>query len=1281
MWLRGLTIALLFILSPIQTPWDVEDIVHDHEWLLDDIGLDDADPSSSIPRTMGFIRNMGQMETDGVELYLSFPGGAISFLDSEIRQSIYETSGYESVSGLENIPELVPTTIDREGVCVSITFEDSNTVTPVGRSRIEGDHNYFIGNDSSQWRRNVPRFAIVVYENLYDGIDLRYRLLDGRVKYEFIVHPFIDPDQIRVRVRGSDGLHLSPEGDLIIRTSVGEMIDADLLTFLQEEPSNEIGSSFELFGGDLYGFRVADYHASSTLVIDPEIYSSYLGGEDYDECYGIAYDQEHKIYITGITVSTDFPTTPGSFNSTGSSTYGAFVSKFDPLNWSLVYSTYLGGSSSSEALDIAVDSEGQAHVTGNTYSADFPTTPGTFSVPGGTIFLTKLADDGADLVYSTVLGGNGYDQAGVIALDEEGRAIIGGYSSSDNFPIVPGSYVGTDDWDSLNIFITKFNQYGSALVFSSMFGGNRNQYLGDIFISPSGEIYVTGLTRSSDFPTSEGAYQTVKYSSGYDGFVGVLNSNCSQLEHMTLFGGDSTDYPTNLVLGSNGQIIVTGYTYSQDYPTTDGAFFESFQGGYTDGFLTVMNDDFSDIEYSSYIGGNDTDNPMDIGVSSGGDVFLTGSTESLDLPLTTDGFPAPSPDDSGNAFLMRLDPSMTSLVYSTYLGGTRSDWIYDMAIMDGEAILLAGSTFSNDTYVSDDAFQNESAGGMDCMIVALDLDTVPPIASAGVDIVCSPFEKTRFDGGDSWDNYGVVNWTWTFEDRGAVLIRYGEVTNFTFKGPGIHNVTLTVRDATDHSVSDTISVVVVGRFPDAEISLGEGTSFGHQMFTDSPDSIRWSWKVMDRSTVIDKFLEPYPSYVPSEPGLYLIGLNVTDRMSNSVDQELYLRVLPSSGSLANAGKNVTIDQHETVHFNNTDGSVGIVYWNWTFDYYGEEIRFLVSTASFTFHRAGTFEVFLHIIDKRGADWRDTMTVTVRDTTPPTVVLGPDLIIDQHSIAYFNASESYDNVGIVNWSFVFILADEKIILREPFATFVFDDAGVYPVYLFIIDAAGLDAEGSFNITVQDITRPVARLGNDATIGQYETFFFDGTNSSDNVEIVNYTWSFSYRNEVIELYGPFPNFRFVDVGQIQMHLTVLDAVGHLDSTTMWITVIDTTSPMAHGGMDIEIHQGDRVFFNGFNSSDNSGIVSWIWNFTEDGTNIVLNGPLPEYVFKHPGTYRVTLIVTDEAGNRDLDTMLVTVKSKTEADNGTLWLLIGISLIVICVIAIAMWFFSHRKSHFQS
>ena len=567
------------------------------------------------------------------------------------------------------------------------------------------------------------------------------------------------------------------------------------------------------------------------------------------------------------------------------------------------------------------------------------------------------------------------------------------------------------------------------------------------------------------------------------------------------------------------------------------------------------------------------------------------------------------------------------------------------------------------------------------MIIVLDLDTVPPIASAGGDIVCSPFVKTMFYGGDSWDNFRIVNWTWTFEDRGSVSIQYGELTYFIFKDLGIHNVTLTVRDIMNNSVSDTISVAVVGRFPNAEISLGEGTSLGHPMFTNSSDGIRWSWKVMDRSMVIEELLEPNPSYVPSEPGLYLIALNVTDRMGNSVDQEIYLTVIPPSGSIANAGKNVTIDQHETVVFNATESSVGIVYREWSFDYFGEEIRFLVSTASFTFHKAGTFEVFLHKMDLRGADWKDTMTVTVNDTTLPMVICGPDLIIDQHLVAYLNASGSYDNVRIVNWSFVFIYVGEKVILRESISTFVFDNAGFYPIYLFIIDAAGLDAEGAFNVTVNDITRPVARLGNDATIRQYVTFFFDGTNSSDNVEIVNYSWSFSYRNEIIERYGPFPNFRFVDVGRLQVHLTVLDAVGHLDSTTMWITVIDTTSPNAHGGMDIEIHQGDRVFFNGFNSSDNSAISSWTWNFTEDGTNIVLDGPLPEHVFKHTGTYQVTLMVTDEAGNRDLDTMLVTVEPKTEADNGNLWLLIGLSLIIICVIAIAMWFFSNGRLHFQS
>lgn len=1269
-------VALMILPLLFQAFFGMDPPSQNPDLVTDDIDVAQEWPSYSALSGKGFIENMGQKRSEGVEFYWAGDDWLIEFLRDEVRIAIFEFHEIESGTGDDGLPAMVPRQEAYEATYFALSFEGANHVGPTGRTRLEGVYNFFTSVDSSQWRREVPRYSQVVYENIYDGIDLVYRFVDGNVKYEFVVRPFADPCQIRVKVNGCTSLQIGSGGDLIVGTGLRSVRDTNLYTYVQGEPSKEIRSSFVLFPGDAYGFRVGQYPRTSTLVIDPDIYTSYLGGEDFDTCIGIDHDGDCNIYVAGTTRSDDFPITSGSFNWTGQVIYDAYVSMFDPRTWSLVYSTFLRGEHGSEARDLAVDAEGHAHLTGFAYGGEFPKTPGSFGVPGETVFLAKLAQNGSDLIYSTVLGGNYQDEVQVLTLDAQGRAIIGGESWSVDFPIVPGSYVGTDDWGNENIFITKFSKDGSELVFSTFFGGDRHQSMGDICVGPSGKVYVTGDTRSTNFPTTPGAYQRETINFWYDGYVGVFDENCTRLEAMTLFGGEDFDIPRDLTVDERGMIYVVGHTESQDYPTTVDAYYDSYRGGENDGFLSVFDDNCTDINYSTYMGGSAVDHIENIELSPQGDVYLAGYTESNNIHVTSDGIPPPTNVDPHDGIFIRMDPTMTSFEYSAYLGGTSPDWVYDMTVLKGETILMAGQTQSPDLPVSDDAFQNESGGDIDGMIVVLNYDSRPPDVSAGHDIVARPFNEVVFDGSGSTDNMGIVNWTWTFEDFMGATYRYGPKTNFTFQVPGLHNATLTVTDAMNNSASLTLKVVVVGRFSDIHVNLGEETRFGSNLYSACPDSISWVWRLIDHSTVLERLYGSNPVYIPSEPGLYMVEMVVTDRTGNSVSEDLYLSVLPKSGSFALAGQDVTIDQHGSVTFDGTGCSIGIVQWEWTVEYEEELIRLLGPVSNHTFDEAGSFIVNLVVEDVSGGIWGDEMTVVVNDTTPPTPHGGIDVEVDQYSTVIFNISDSYDNVGIVNWSFAFIYDGERIVLQGPVAPFVFNVVGNYTVYFFIIDAVGLDAEGSFNVTVRDITNPSAFLGPDVTIDQYETFFFDGANCTDNVGVVNYTWSFSYHGEMMTMNGPYPNYKFEEVGRVKVELVVYDAAGLWDTAQMWITIVDTTSPTAFAGDDFEVLQGDLVFLNGMQSSDNNNVVNWTWKFEEDGEEVELFGPTPEYVFRRPGVYTVSLTVVDEAGNHDTDTTIVTVKRRPDVESDGPWPLIAIGLIAMALIVCMVLFISRSK-----
>ena len=241
------------------------------------------------------------------------------------------------------------------------------------------------------------------------------------------------------------------------------------------------------------------------------VYSTYLGGSGVDYGgHGIAVDTSGNAYVAGSTDSSDFPTTAGAFQTTFGGYEDAFVTELNPAGSGLVYSTYLGGCGEDQAYGIAVDTSGNAYVTGVTYSFDFPTTAGAFQTTFGGFddaFVSALNPTGSDLVYSTYLGGSINDFGLGIAVDSSGHAYVTGYSASSDFPTTAGAfqttYGGFDD-----VFVTELNLTGTGLVYSTYLGGSGDDISYGVAVNTSGNAYVTGRTKSSDFPTTAGAFQT-----------------------------------------------------------------------------------------------------------------------------------------------------------------------------------------------------------------------------------------------------------------------------------------------------------------------------------------------------------------------------------------------------------------------------------------------------------------------------------------------------------------------------------------------------------------------------------------------------------------------------------------------------------------------------------------------------------------------------------------------------------------------------------------------------
>ena len=376
---------------------------------------------------------------------------------------------------------------------------------------------------------------------------------------------------------------------------------------------------------------VAKMNSSGTALI----YSTYFGGSLQDFGRDIAVDAAGNAYVAGQSDSSDLPITPGAFRSkpVGSDESDAFVMKLNPSGSALVYSTWLGpiiGAS------IVVDSSGNAYLAGQA-NGDYPTTPGAFqTVPGGNsdAFVTKMNTTGTGLVYSTFLGGSGFDFADGIAIDSAGNAYVVG-SAGAGFPITPGAFQTTFGGFS-DAFVTKLNATGSALVYSTYLGGTGNDQGNAITINAAGNAYVTGSTLSANFPTTPGAFQTVN-GGGNDAYVTELATTGTSLVYSTFLGGNAEDFGNDVKVDSTGNATVVGLSGSTNFPVTPDAI-QSTYGGNNDAFITRLNATGSALVFSTYLGGSSADDAFAMTLDAAGNIYVVGQTFSANFPTTPGAF-------------------------------------------------------------------------------------------------------------------------------------------------------------------------------------------------------------------------------------------------------------------------------------------------------------------------------------------------------------------------------------------------------------------------------------------------------------------------------------------------------------------------------------------------------------------------------------------------------------------------------------------------------------------
>ena len=661
-----------------------------------------------------------------------------------------------------------------------------------GEEQLPGVANYYIGNDKAKWHSNVPTFAKVKYEEVYPGVDLVYYGNQRQLEYDFVVAPGADAKQVRLHFAGAEKLQLNADGDLTVIAKNGEIsfhkpvvyqlkggqLDAGQRVDESGSQRDLVDGRFVLLAGNEVRFKLGDYDRSRAVVIDPVlVYSTYLGGRAVmgnpygtgDSVSGIAVDGSGSVYVAGSTSSTNFPVTAGAYQIVNLALHkgtNAFIAKLNATGTALDYSTYLGGNggpghTGDYAAGIAVDAAGHAFVTGFASSADFPVTEGAFQTANNgaakansNAFVLKLVISGG-LDYSTYLGGSGSgihglpyngpggygDSGSGIAVDAAGHAYVTGTTYSADFPTTAAAFQAVNHAAAKiqpNIFVTRLNERGTALDYSTYLGGSGGSSgfpLGDsgygIAVDAAGHAYVTGATYSADFPTTAGAFQSVNKSAPFNcnAFVTKLNETGTALDYSTYLGGKpgakvygtSGDGGYGIAVDALGRAYVAGTAFSDDFPTTPGAFQRknNFATRYSNAFVTKLNRTGTGLDYSTYLGGDEGggfgDYGRGIAVDASGNAYVTGGAYSTNFPTTPGAFQTannaavgnlPGKDYPGtNAFVTELNGTGTALDYSTYLGGSYGDGANGIAIDASGNVYVAGAAGSANFPVTPGAFQ------------------------------------------------------------------------------------------------------------------------------------------------------------------------------------------------------------------------------------------------------------------------------------------------------------------------------------------------------------------------------------------------------------------------------------------------------------------------------------------------------------------------------------------------------------------------------------------------
>ncbi len=909
--------------------------------------------------------------------------------------------------------------------------------------QLKGHANFLIGKNESDWQTQVPWYESIQYTDILPGINLTYTGKTGIIKREYHVQPGADPASIILKYEGTTGISLTDDGSLNVETPFGNLTEAAPLTYQDVDGTiTDVSSEYRILGDGLVGYTIGEYDTSLPLIIDPYLeYSTYLGGGTTDFGMDIAIDNSGNAYVTGYTSSCDFPVYPvtGYLNPTnpypfnGSychSSTDAYVTKIaSPAsggNATILFSTYLGGENADFARGIAVDTSGNMYITGDTYSADFPTVlplwVGDHLHGQNDAFVSKIRADGTNFVYSTYLGGTNNDQANDIAIDSQLNAYITGQTvgnspykdPEDNFPTTSGAYQTSPNPDATmgDAFVAKIGPFGNTLEYSSYISGKSQDTGNGIAVDAQQRAYITGTTSSSNLLPSGVPGYLKNLQGAQDAFLFRMNFGAvNPVDYATYLGGATGyDYGEAVAVDTAFCAYVTGSTASTDFPNTTYAFQRTKGWPYNyfekDAYVTKFKADGAGLDYSTYLGGSQDEWGYDIAVDDTGRAFITGYTKSSNLKVKDDIKRYAGGQD---AFVGALNDAGSSLLYLTYLGGYRDDVGRGIAITgDGSETYVTGYTGSPSfldlvsgincdtecfpvtrwinqaalldsspgTYVGGN-FTGDHTGSFESFVVKFGDTTLTP--SFTPNETCGDADLTVLFTDNSGSDPNIVTRIWSFGDGNSTT--FGSVAQnveHTYNRTGIYPVTLTLYTYTSILTSDPTYITVCNAdrrvnftavgynstVTPIVVPVNKPVTYQGERFNYTPAT--WEWYFGDGTANQTQQVTPHTF---TSNGTYPVTLTGTSCCGNLSIQRTVVALGPPFAEFV-ASTNRYICQGGSVSFTATP-LVNSIYgppslYDWNFGDNRPNQTSITNTITHQFDRAGNFTITLTVSNVAGS---------------------------------------------------------------------------------------------------------------------------------------------------------------------------------------------------------------------------------------------------------------------------------------------------------------------------